>query len=76
MNSMEKYSRLTCPANRVLRRLTFLFSVYNRHVRDVDVHEVSLCHLVPKLSQCLNEGHTLYVTDRTTLADGELKAEK
>ena len=41
------------------------------HVRDMDIDEVSLASLLPKLSQCLNEGHTLNIADRTTLVDGK-----
>jgi hypothetical protein len=42
----------------------------------VYVEEIPLAYFVPKLSQCLNEWHTLYIADCSTLANGELKAEK
>jgi hypothetical protein len=41
------------------------------HVRHMDIDKVSLACPVPKLSQCLNEGHTLDIADRATLADGK-----
>jgi hypothetical protein len=46
------------------------------HVRHMDIDEVSLACLLPKLSQCLNEGHTLDIADRTTLADGKSQTEE
>jgi hypothetical protein len=42
----------------------------------MDIDEVSLACLLPKLSQCLNEGHTLDIADRTTLADGKSQTEE
>jgi hypothetical protein len=42
----------------------------------MDIDEVSLACPLPKLSQCLNEGHTLNIADRATLADGKSQTEE
>jgi hypothetical protein len=93
----------------VLRRLTFLLSVYSAingsqqspvkegsrklivwkrlflfliralkerldshgNVGHMDIDEVSPSCPLPKLSQCLNKGHTLDIAHRTTLAEGK-----
>ena len=39
----------------------------HRHVRDMDINKIALARVMSKLSQCLNEGHTLNIADRTTL---------
>jgi hypothetical protein len=45
----------------LLRRLGLLLSVYNRHIRDVDLHEVVLARSSPQLAHSLNEGHALNI---------------
>ncbi len=42
----------------------------------MDIDKVSFACFLPKLSQCLNEGHTFDIADRTTLADGKFQTEQ
>jgi hypothetical protein len=42
----------------------------------MDIDKVSFASFLPKLSQCLNEGHTFDITNRTTLADGKFQTEE
>jgi hypothetical protein len=42
----------------------------------MDIDEVSLACSLPKLSQCLNEGHTLDIADRSPLADCKSQKEE
>ena len=46
------------------------------HVRHMDVYKVSLACPMPKLSQCLNEGHTFNIANSATLADGKFQTEE
>lgn len=51
----------------MLRRLGFLFPVDHRNVRDMDIDEVALAHIVAELGQGLDERHALDISNRTTL---------
>jgi hypothetical protein len=42
----------------------------------MDIDKVSFACFLPKLSQCLNEGHTFDIANCTTLADGKFQTEE
>jgi hypothetical protein len=42
----------------------------------MDIDEVSSACPVSKLSQCLNEGHTLNIANGSSLGDGESQTEQ
>lgn len=57
----------------MLSRFGLLLAVDNRNIGDVDVDEVILASLMPKLSECFNKGHALDITNSATLLDRRLE---
>jgi hypothetical protein len=47
----------------LLRRLRLLLSMDDRHIADMDLHEVVLTRSSPQLAHSLDEGHTLNVAN-------------